>query len=279
MDVRPSPIAGQWYPGDARTLGDEVDRHLTAAGAVTADGAVVALIAPHAGHRYSGAVAGHAFAAARGLAPEVVAVVGPMHYRLEGAVLISGHGAYWTPLGQVTLARETCRVLDDALRQELGAGLTPVRGDPEHSVEIELPFLQRALAEEWRLVPVMLRDQRRDVSRALGLALARALRGHAALLVASTDLSHYHPQAIANRLDRELLRRVEGFDPDAVFRAQEEGAGEACGIGALAAVLWAARELGADRARVLDYMTSGDVTGDMDRVVGYAAGVVTRSAA
>jgi len=279
VDVRPSPIAGQWYPGDARTLGDEVDRHLTAAGAVTADGAVVALIAPHAGHRYSGAVAGHAFAAARGLAPEVVAVVGPMHYPLEGAVLISGHGAYRTPLGQVTLARETCRVLDDALRQELGAGLTPVRGDPEHSVEIELPFLQRALAEEWRLVPVMLRDQRRDVARALGLALARALRGHAALLVASTDLSHYHPQAIANRLDRELLRRVEGFDPDAVFRAQEEGAGEACGIGALAAVLWAARELGADRARVLDYMTSGDVTGDMDRVVGYAAGVVTRSAA
>src|SRR5437867_2577263 len=205
MDVRPSPIAGQWYPGDARTLGDEVDRHLTAAGAVTADGAVVALIAPHAGHRYSGAVAGHAFAAARGLAPEVVAVVGPMHYPLEGAVLISGHSAYRTPLGQVTLARETCRVLDDALRQELGAGLTPVRGDPEHSVEIELPFLQRALAEEWRLVPVMLRDQRRDVSRARGL--------------------------------------------------------------------------GADRARVLDYMTSGDVTGDMDRVVGYAAGVVTRSAA
>src|SRR3989442_700895 len=190
MDVRPSPIAGQWYPGDARTLGDEVDRHLTAAGAVTADGAVVALIAPHAGHRYSGAVARHAFAAARWLAPEVVAVVGPMHY-----------------------------------------------------------------------------------------PPARALRGHAALLVASTDLSHYHPQAIANRLDRELLRRVEGFDPDAVLRAQEEGAGEACGIGALAAVLWAARELGADRARVLDYMTSGDVTGDMDRVVGYAAGVVTRSAA
>ena len=279
MDVRPSPIAGQWYPGDALTLGEEVDRHLTAAGAAKAGGDVVALIAPHAGHRYSGAVAGHAFAAVRGLAPEVVAVVGPMHYPLEGAVLISGHGAYRTPLGPVTLARETCRLLDDALRQELGAGLTPVRGDPEHSVEIELPFLQRALAEEWRLVPVMVRDQRREVARALGLALARALRGRAALLVASTDLSHHHPQAIANRLDRELLRRVEGFDPDAVLCAQEEGAGEACGIGALAAVLWAARELGADRVRVLDYVTSGDVTGDMDRVVGYAAGVVTRSAA
>src|SRR5213079_1227475 len=127
------------------------------------------------------------------------------------------------------------------------------------------------LPGEWRLLPVMVRDQRREVARALGLALARALRGHAALLVASTDLSHYHPQAIANRLDRELLRRVEGFDPDAVLRAGDEGAGEACGIGALAAVLWAARELGADRVRVLDYATSGDVTGR--RVVEHAHAV------
>src|SRR5438132_11528739 len=134
MDVRPSPIAGQWYPGDARTLGDEVDRQLTAAGAVTADGAVVALIAPHAGHRYSGAVAGHAFAVARGLRPEVVAVVGPMHYPLEGAVLTSGHGAYQTPLGPVAIAREACRVLDDAVRRELPGGLTPVRNAPEHSI-------------------------------------------------------------------------------------------------------------------------------------------------
>jgi len=279
VDVRPSPIAGHWYPGDARTLGAEVDVHLAGAGAVKADGAIVALVAPHAGHRYSGAVAGHAFAVARGLRPEVVAVVGPMHYPLEGAVLTSGHGAYQTPLGPVAIAREACRVLDDAVRRELPGGLTPVRNDPEHSIEIELPFLQRVLPEEWRLLPVMVRDQRREVARALGLALAVALRDRAALLVASTDLSHYHPQAAANRLDRELLRRVEAFDPDAVLRAEQEGAGEACGIGALAAVLWAARELGADRVRVLDYATSGDVTGDLERVVGYAAGVVTRATA
>ena len=276
MDLRPSPIAGQWYTRDARALGAEVDGYLALAGIVKTDGDVVALVAPHAGHRYSGAVAGHAFAAARGLAPEVVAVVGPMHYPLEGTVLISGHGAYQTPLGPVTIAREACRVLDDAMRQELGAGLTPVRGDPEHSIEIELPFLQRVLPGEWRLLPVMVRDQRREVARALGRALARALRGRAALLVASTDLSHYHPQAVANRLDRELLRRMEAFDLDAVLHAEEEGTGQACGIGALAAVLWAAQELGADRVRVLDYATSGDVTGDTDRVVGYAAGVVTR---
>src|SRR5256885_4916228 len=145
-----------------------------------------------------------------------------MHYPLEGTVLISGHGAYQTPLGPVMIAREACRVLDDALRQELGAGLTPVKGDPEHSIEIELPFLQRVLPEEWRLLPVMVRDQRREVARALGLALAVALRDRAALLVASTDLSHYHPPAAANPLHREPLPRVEAFDPAALPRAQPE---------------------------------------------------------
>ena len=280
-DVRPSPIAGQWYPGDPRQLAAAVDSYLSAATpAAELGGAVVAVVAPHAGHRYSGPVAGHAFAAVRGLTPSLVAVVGPMHSPARGRVLTSAHGAYETPLGAVAVDGEARDALNDAFARalggELGAGLTPVRNDDEHSVEIELPFLQRALAGDWRLLPLMVRDQRREVARALGSALARTLRGRLALLVASTDLSHFYPQAEANRLDAELLRRVEAFDPDAVLRAGDEGVGEACGIGALAAVLWAARELGADRVRVLSYATSGDTSGDYERVVGYAAAVVTR---
>ncbi len=277
-DVRPSPIAGQWYPDDARALAVEVDRYLADAVPPDLAGALVAVVAPHAGHRYSGSVAGHAFAVARGLAPEIVAVVGPMHSPARGAVLTSAHDAYETPLGAVAVDADARRALDDALRNEGGAGLTPVRNDEEHSVEIELPFLQRALAGGWRLLPLMVRDQRREVARALGRALASVVRGRAALLVASTDLSHDYPQAQAGRLDRELLRRVEAFDPDAVLSAEAEGVGEACGIGALAAVLWAGRELGADCVRVLDYATSGDTSGDYARVVGYAAAVVTRVA-
>ncbi len=275
-DPRLSPIAGQWYPGNARTLAATVDGYLSAAGSAAPDGAVVALVVPHAGHRYSGPVAGHAFAAARGLAPQIVAVVGPMHSPARGAVLTSAHDAYETPLGEVPVDAEAWHALDSALCGELGAGLTPVRNDDEHSVEIELPFLQRALTGAWRLLPVMVRDRRREVARALGTALASTLRGRPALLVASTDLSHYYPQAQAHRLDAELLSRVEAFDPDAVLLAEDEGVGEACGIGALAAVLWAARELGASRVRVLEYATSGDASGDYERVVGYAAAVVTR---
>jgi len=277
-DIRPSPIAGRWYPADPHSLAATVDRYLQAApppGAL--GGAVVALVAPHAGHRYSGPVAGHAFVAVRGLAPSLVAVVGPMHRPARGAVLTSAHAAYETPLGAVTVHREARELLDDGVRRELGTGLTPVREDEEHSVEIELPFLQRVLTMGWQLLPVMVRDQRRAVARALGAALARTLGGRAALLVASTDLSHGFPQAQANRLDAELLRRLEALDPDAVLGAEAEGAGEACGIGALAAVLWAAREMGADRARVVNYATSGDTGGDYESVVGYAAAVVTRS--
>lgn len=278
-DVRPSPIAGQWYVANARRLAATVDGYLATPPVPALDGAVVAVVAPHAGHRYSGAVAGRAFAATRGLAPSLVAVVGPMHRPARGTVLTSAHDAYETPLGAVAVDGEARRTLDETLAHELGVGLTPIRNDDEHSVEIELPFLQQALTGTWRLLPLMLREQRREVALALGGALARTLRGRPALLVASTDLSHYYPQAQAHRLDAELLSRVEAFDPDAVLLAGDEGVGEACGIGALAAVLWAARALGANRVQVLEYATSGDTSGDYERVVGYAAAVVTRPAA
>jgi AmmeMemoRadiSam system protein B len=274
-DVRPSPIAGSWYPARPRELAATVDGYLDAATSPRPGNAPVALVAPHAGYRYSGAVAGHAFAQVRGESFEVIAVVGPMHELSAGAVLTSGHRAWETPLGAVDVDREAVRAVDELLRAELGTALVPVRNDAEHSVEMELPFLQRAVSGPFRLLPVMVREQRCEVARALGRAMASALQGRAALLVASPDLSHYYPQAVANRFDTELLRRVEAFDPEAVLRAPDEEVGFACGRGALAAVLWAARELGGTRARVLRYATSGDASGDYDRVVGYAAAAVT----
>ncbi len=275
-DIRPSPIAGSWYPGDPRRLAWSVDGYLAAARLPEVTGAVVAVVAPHAGHRYSGAVAGYAFAALRGLAPELVAVVGPLHDLHPRPLLTSGHAAYETPLGTIPVDRDAVERLETHLGGEGDTGLARIRNDHEHSLEIELPFLQRALAGPFRLLPVMVRERRPEMLRAVGRALARALEGRRALLVASTDLSHFHSQAVAKTLDGEMLRRVEALDPDAVLGAEAEGRGEACGAGALAAVLWAARDLGADRARVLRHSTSGDVTGDLDEVVGYGAAVLTR---
>ena len=276
LDVRPSPIAGQWYPADPRRLANSVDHFIQEAKLPAIEGQVVAVMTPHAGHRYSGPVAGYAFAALRGLQPELVAVVSPMHYLAAPALLTTAHAAYETPLGVIPVDQEAMRLLEKALG-DTGLGLAPVRNDPEHSLEIELPFLQRALGAEFRLLPVMVRDPSPEVAQALGKALAKVLAGRTSLLVASTDLSHFYPQPIAKELDTELLRRVAAFDPRGVLQAEEEGKGFACGRGALAAVLWAAKELGANHVQILHYATSGDVTGDYSQVVGYGSAVVTRT--
>jgi AmmeMemoRadiSam system protein B len=276
-NLRPSPIAGTWYEGRPETLKRNVDSYLDNAELPDLPGEVIAVVAPHAGHRYSGAVAGHAFATLRGRTPELVAVISPMHHPYAQPLITSSHDAYSTPLGTIPIDKSSVEELDAALQADLGIGLSPVPHDPEHSLEIELPFLQRALASEFKLLPVMVRAQDPRISQELGKALANVLRDKNFLLVASTDLSHFYDQETANRLDHEMLRQIEAFSPEGVFEAEHTGKGFACGHAAVAAVLWAARELGADTVKVLNYATSGDVTGDYSGVVGYGAAAILKS--
>ena len=275
-DVRPSPIAGAWYEGDPQRLARAVDGYLDAANIPALAGDVLAVISPHAGHIYSGAVAGYAFAPLRGKSFDLVAVISPFHQMAVQPLITTAHSAYATPLGNVPVDKESMLTLDAALKADLGFGLSPMLRDREHSLEIELPFLQRALAGGFRLLPVMVRAQEPEVARALGSALAEVLKGKNALLVASTDLSHFYDQQTANALDAEMLKRFESFQPEQIFEAEHTGKGFACGHAAVASVLWAARELGADKVQVLHHATSGDVTGDFSQVVGYGAAVVIK---
>lgn len=275
--IRPSPIAGAWYEGNPKALTRIVDQYLDQAELPELPGEVIAVIAPHAGHKYSGPVAGYAFETVRGRTFDLVAVLSPMHQPAYEPLLTTAHGAYSTPLGDVPVDKDAVAGLDARLRPLLGEGLTPIAYDQEHSLEIELPFLQRALAGDFKLLPVMVRAQSGKISRYLGEALAEILRGKNALVVASTDLSHFYSQKEAVAFDAEMLRRVESFSPEDVFSAEKEEQGFACGLGALTAVLWAAKALGADTVKVLRHATSGDVTGDYTSVVGYGAAVVLKS--
>jgi AmmeMemoRadiSam system protein B len=275
-DLRPSPIAGTWYESNPKRLAAEIDSYLDQAKLPELPGEVIAIIAPHAGHIYSGPVAGYAFAAVRGRSCDLIAVISPMHRPYFEPLLVTAHAAYATPLGNLPLDKQAVAALDAALQAELGYGLSPVARDAEHSLEIELPFLQRALTGEFKLLPVMVREQAPKVSEKLGKALAQVLKGQNALLVASTDLSHFYTQAEAKVYDEEMLRQIEAFSPEGIFEAERSGKGYACGHAAVAAVLWAARELGADTVKVLHYATSGDVTGEYRQVVGYGAAVVTK---
>jgi AmmeMemoRadiSam system protein B len=276
QDVRPSPIAGTWYPGNAEALAASVDSQLQAARISPPEGEVVGLIAPHAGHRFSGEVAAHAFRCIQGHTPEIVAVVSPMHQPYAGRLYSTAHDFYATPLGNLAVGHTLIDQLETALKKSTNLGIERIRNDQEHSLEIELPFLQRVLASPFRLLPLMLRDQSREACEALGRALADVLADQASVLVASSDLSHFKSDEHARQLDAVMLERVGAFDPAGVLAAEEKKLGFACGRGAMAAVLWAAQGLGADRVEILKHATSGDVTGDRTAVVGYAAAVITK---
>jgi MEMO1 family protein len=281
-EIRPSPIAGTWYISDPVRLAAQIDGFIQAAKLPTLTGEVVGLISPHAGHRYSGATAGYAFRSVLGQQRDLVVVVAPLHGFFPEPLLTSAHQAYATPLGTVPIDLEAVLELDQYLRQEANIHLTAVANDSEHSLEIQLPFLQRALQGDFQLLPVMIRSQEPQLAAQLGHALAEVIRRrgseHSALLLASTDLSHFYPETQANLLDAEMLSQIGQFSPEGVLEAQRSGRGLACGVMAVATVLAAARELGANAVEVLHHSTSADETGDHDSVVGYGAAVLLKRA-
>ncbi len=273
-DLRPSPIAGQWYPADLRTLRSTIESLLADADAAPPPGEIVGLVAPHAGYRYSGPVAAQAFKLVAGRHYDHVIVLSPMHHPYSAPLLTTAHDGYATPLGSVPVAQDVIAELAERVP------LAAVREDPEHSLEIELPFLQVALDGAFTLTPLMLRDQTQSAVQRLGDALAVVFDGvESVLLVASSDLSHFYTDSEARTLDRVMLDRVAAFDPAGVLRAEAEQKAFACGRGAIAAMLIAARGLGADAVEIVGYGTSGDTSGDRQRVVGYGAAAVTRASA
>jgi hypothetical protein len=269
VSVRRPAVAGSWYPGSAAELAAAVDRHLGRAGDGPA-GELVAIVAPHAGLMYSGPVAACAYRLLRGRVFDVAVLVGPSHFvAFEGVAVyaLGGAAGFETPFGVAPIDA----ALTDAL---VGASplVRPHEGAHarEHSLEMQLPFLQRLLPMT-PIVPLAMGRQTVATARALGDALAAVCAGRRALLVASTDLSHYHDAATARRLDAVVIDAVERFDADRLQQALDANPDHACGGGPLVAVMRAARQLGARDAVILKYADSGDVSGDKSSVVGYLA--------
>jgi len=262
-NVRESAIAGTWYPGSAPALRRTIEGYLSQVAPVALPGRVLALVSPHAGYAYSGPTAAHAYAQVRGQPYHRVVLLGPLHRPIWGGRLgpfmTPAEIAYRTPLGDVPV--------DHDFLAQLGArvALTPVRGDEEHSLEIELPFLQVAL-EEFTLAPIMLGEQIGEPGAAARVeALAATLADLAdadTLFVASTDLSHLDNYTDVVRIDRGLVDLVAAFDVDGLTAALRAGKVQACGATGLVTALRTAQKLGARGAQVLAYAASGDVTGD-----------------
>jgi AmmeMemoRadiSam system protein B len=268
--VRPSVIAGSWYPGQPARLRASIEEHLASVEPAELEGDLLGLVVPHAGYVYSGQVAAYAYKQLEGRTFGLVAVVSPVHGMYRGAYAVTSYDYYETPLGLVPVATDQVERLGEDLN------LVRVQSDGEHSLEIQLPFLQHLLGE-FRLLPIMLGNQSWDSCQQLASALASLVRGQAALLVASTDLSHYHPEHEAMQLDQRVLDRIDSFDPRGLSDELAARRCEACGGGPVVAVMLAAQKLGGTLAHVLRYANSGDVTGDRSEVVGYMAAAILRA--
>jgi AmmeMemoRadiSam system protein B len=269
MSIRPAAVAGSWYPRTAPALAAAVDHHLAEAdrGAAPLAGELTAIIAPHAGLLYSGPVAAHAYRLLRNRTFEVAVLVGPSHYVGFEGVSIHPAGGFETPYGIAPVDADCARAIAAASPLVVE---NPNAHAREHSLEMQLPFLAH-LAPALPIVPLVMGYQTAATAFALGDALATALRGRNALLVASTDLSHYHDARTASALDQVVIDCVSRFDSDGLQRALEARPEHACGGGPTVAVMRAAQQAGARDSAVLNYADSGDVSGDKSAVVGYLA--------
>jgi len=271
MAIRPAAVAGTWYPAIPGALTKEVDNYLDAA-ANGPTGRLHGIIAPHAGLMFSGPVGAHAYKAAAGGDFDVAVLVGPSHFVAFDGVAVWPDGAFDSPLGPARVDEAGAR----ALAQFPIVQSLPSAHKREHSLEMQLPFLRR-VHPDLPIVPVLIGFQRRKTIDALADAIVSAFTGRRALLVASTDLSHYFDARTAVTLDARVMERINAFDAEGLldlfeeYPEHERGRYVACGGGAAIAVMKAARALGARDGRVLKYAHSGEISGDYDGVVGYVA--------
>jgi len=279
--VRASPIAGTWYPGSPRELEKTVDDYLAHAEYFSTDDELIALISPHAGYPYSGPTAAYAYRQLENRKFDTVVLLGPSHYDDFGACAISAKKYYATPLGAVELDQEFIVALARHIH------ITRVERDREHSLEIQLPFLQRMLGD-FKLVPIMLSfpfyivgEDAYKPSEQLANALADLARNRRVLFVASSDLSHLPDYRAVKKFDARTEELVASFNISGLAHYMwQDMECRACGDSPIITTLLAAKTLGADRARVLQRTNSGDVTGQReqsDYVVGYMAVGVYKS--
>jgi AmmeMemoRadiSam system protein B len=273
---RPSPIAGTWYTGEPTALSNQIDSFINDAKVTKKDihGKVIGLVAPHAGHRFSGKTAGYAYKTIKGEKRDLVVILSPFHQYFPGDLITTIFQAYRTPLGEIPVDTDALVELEKALKKN-NIPIHQVSNDQEHSLEIQLPFLQRALNADFKLLPLMVRSGDAYLLEQTAEALFNVVKDQSFVIIASTDLSHFFPLDIAEVMDAEMLKQIKKMNPEGVLSAEKEGRASACGASAVAVMLWLAKKAGAKEAFILNYSTSADSTGDKTSVVGYGSAAVT----
>lgn len=264
--VRMAVVSGQFYPEDPKILKKKI-RQFLAAAKEGPDPDVRALIVPHAGYDYSGQVAAEAYKLVEGLKFDAVVIIAFLHRMFLQGVLVDDVVAYETPLGFVPVDQALVREIQ--MCHPLFRNAAPGRIE-EHSLEVQIPFLQETVPE-LKIVPIYIVAQEITNITVLADALAATLEGKNVLVVATTDLSHFHSYEVASQKDKALIAMFEKANAEAIYDAYAKEEAEACGMGPVLTSILLARKMGWSGPRLIRYANSGDVTGDKHSVVGYAA--------
>ncbi len=233
------------------------------------EGRLLALISPHAGYMYSGQAAAHAFyALAEDGPPERIVIIGPNHHAVGAQVALFPRGEWQTPLGSVKI--------DEELAREILANSELIKEDPaahllEHSIEVQLPFLQYIFKDKFSFVPIVVYEQTLPVGIDIGNTLAKVLNGERAVIIASTDFTHYEPKVVAMEKDQMVINCIKNLDERGLFLTVGKYHITMCGPAGVVAAIVFAKQKGAKEGILYQYYTSGDIIGDMLEVVGYAS--------
>ena len=275
---RAPAVAGIFYPDSPQELRDLVDQSFRnqrfgpGRAPPSAGGRrIYGMVSPHAGYAYSGAVAANGFYEVSSVDFQDVVMVGPNHYGIGSWVAVMNEGEWETPLGNV-------RVNSDLVKEITGRsstlGFDDFAHSRDHCLEVQLPFLQ-CIKDDFKIVPIVLVSQQSDTAYDLGNAISEAIVENgglnSTLLIASSDLTHYEPNSDAHRKDCELIKAILALDVNKFYAVLERLDVSACGYGAIATMMVAAKNLGSTRGELLKYATSGDITGDISTVVGYSS--------
>jgi len=279
--MRKPVVAGSFYAGSADGLRRQVQdcfQHALGPGALpgapkNGERHILGLVSPHAGYMYSGPVAAHGFfQLAAEKRPDVVVIIGPSHRGMGAEIAISGEDRWQTPLGYLEIDSEIGeRIVSTSRRAEWD----DLAHSFEHSIEVQLPFLQYIYQTGIRIVPIAMLRQDMEVSRDLGDAIATALKDKNGIIVASSDFTHYESQSSASKKDSSALEAILRLDTKQLEDVVSRYNITMCGRGPVISMLTACKKLGASKARLLRYASSGDITGDYSQVVGYASVEVT----
>lgn len=269
-NIRQPAVAGLFYSGKKMDLDREVAMYLENAPQIDIPGRLIGMVAPHAGYMYSGGVAARAYRLLLDLDFDLVAIISPSHREYFTEISVFDGFAYATPLGTIEVDKETTQALAEfnpqIILSEKGHRFE------EHALEVQLPFLQKVL-DQFRIVPIVMGEHSSGNIETLAEGLTAVLKDRKALIIASSDLSHFYNAGKAESMDHIVQEKISGFDDEALFEQLRAGKCEMCGGGPVVACMKASKLLGADSSRSLLYRHSGDVTGDRSEVVGYLSAV------